>query len=205
MSNVESRKPKIRFKGFTDPWEQRKLGDIADIKTGPFGSLLHAEDYVLDGTPIVTTEHFKNGSLPLSKEGLPQVSDSDRTRLVQYSATEGDILFSRVGSVDINAPITAVQDGWLFSGRVLRARPDNSQVLTGFLHQALSTEEVKRSIISHAVGGTMASINTDILADTPIRMAKELAEQECISEALNNLDRLITLHQREPPPHDERG
>ena len=41
----------------------------------------------------------------------------------------------------------------------------------------------------------MASINTDILADTPIRMAKELAEQECISEALNNLDRLITLHQ----------
>lgn len=87
----------------TPSWEQRKLGEVASIKTGPFGSLLHAEDYVVDGIPIVTTEHFKSGFLPDDKAGLPQVSESDRARLEQYSAIEGDILFSRVGSVDVNA------------------------------------------------------------------------------------------------------
>ena len=39
------KKPAIRFKGFTEAWEQRKLGDISEIKTGPFGSTLHADDY----------------------------------------------------------------------------------------------------------------------------------------------------------------
>ena len=52
--------PAIRFKGFSDAWEQRKLGDISEIKTGPFGSTLHADDYVSDGTPIITTEQLEN-------------------------------------------------------------------------------------------------------------------------------------------------
>ena len=87
--------PAIRFKGFSDAWEQRKLGDISEIKTGPFGSTLHADDYVSDGTPIITTEHFKTGTLPRSKNGLPQVSDADYKRLTAYTLDDGDIVFSR--------------------------------------------------------------------------------------------------------------
>lgn len=58
-------------------WEQRKLAEISSVRTGPFGSVLHASDYVQDGVPIITTEHFKNGSLPLIKDGMPQVSKMD--------------------------------------------------------------------------------------------------------------------------------
>lgn len=177
-------------------WEQRELREVASIKTGPFGSLLHAEDYVVDGIPIVTTEHFKSGFLPDEKAGLPQVSESDRARLEQYSAIEGDILFSRVGSVDVNAQVTTAQSGWLFSGRVLRARPTVSVISPNYLHYELSTDDVKRSIINRAVGGTMASINTEILEDTEISFPRSRTEQLEIGRSLGNLDSLITLHQR---------
>lgn len=189
---------KCQYRGLYEylSWEQRKLGEVASIKTGPFGSLLHAEDYVVDGIPIVTTEHFKSGFLPDEIAGLPQVSESDRARLEQYSAIEGDILFSRVGSVDVNAQVTAAQSGWLFSGRVLRARPTVSVISPNYLHYELSTDDVKRSIINRAVGGTMASINTEILEDTEISFPRSRTEQLEIGRSLGNLDSLIALHQR---------
>lgn len=188
---------KCQYRGLYEylSWEQRKLGEVASIKTGPFGSLLHAEDYVVDGIPIVTTEHFKSGFLPDEIAGLPQVSESDRARLEQYSAIEGDILFSRVGSVDVNAQVTAAQSGWLFSGRVPRARPTVSVISPNYLHYELSTDDVKRSIINRAVGGTMASINTEILEDTEISFPRSRTEQLEIGRSLGNLDSLIALHQ----------
>ena len=189
-------KPQYKCINYTPAWEQRKLGDVADIKTGPFGTLLHAEDYVDDGIPIVTTEHFKTGALPKDKEGIPQVSEEDAKRLEQYRAKEGDILFSRVGSVDANAQVFAGQDGWLFSGRVLRARPDLTLVSSAYLHYELETEEVKSSVISRAVGGTMASINTEILFQTPIFIPAKMTEQNKIGSTCARLDSLITLHQR---------
>ena len=187
--------PEIRFKGFTDAWEQRKLGDISEIKTGPFGSTLHADDYVSDGTPIITTEHFKTGALPRSKNGLPQVSDSDYKRLTAYTLDAGDIVFSRVGSVDINALITPFQSNWLFSGRVLRVRPQ-TDVSSQFLHTRLETESIKTDIRTRAVGQTMPSINTEILKITPLVLPSSVAEQEQIGSYFAALDNLITLHQR---------
>lgn len=50
------------------------LFNCGDYKTGPFGSTLHADDYVNEGIPIITTEHFKNGQLPTVKDGIPQVA-----------------------------------------------------------------------------------------------------------------------------------
>mgnify|MGYP000586071351 CR=1 FL=1 len=188
--------PEIRFKGFTDPWEQRKLGDISEIKTGPFGSTLHADDYVSDGIPIITTEHFKTGSLPTDKYGLPQVSENDFSRLSAYILNAGDIVFSRVGSVDINALITPFQSTWLFSGRVLRVRPQNKNS-SQFLHTLLETEDVKNDIRTRAVGQTMPSINTEILKTTPLRLPESTLEQEQLGKYFLNLDTLITLHQRE--------
>ena len=179
----------------TSSWEQRKLGDISEIKTGPFGSTLHADDYVSDGTPIITTEHFKTGALPRSKNGLPQVSDSDYKRLTAYTLDDGDIVFSRVGSVDINALITPFQSNWLFSGRVLRVRPQ-TDISSKFLHTRLETESIKTDIRTRAVGQTMPSINTEILKITPLVLPSSAAEQEQIGSYFAALDNLITLHQR---------
>ena len=105
-------------------------------------------------------------------------------------------MFSRVGSVDINAQVFAGQNGWLFSGRVLRARPNAMAVSSAYLHYELETEGVKNSVINRAVGGTMASINTEILSHTPIVVPKGTAEQRQIGHYFAQLDSLITLHQR---------
>ena len=53
------------------------LRELADIQTGPFGSQLHKEDYVENGTPIVTVEHL--GNKDFSEQNLPRVSNSDIT------------------------------------------------------------------------------------------------------------------------------
>ena len=171
-----------------------KLGSISEIKTGPFGSTLHADDYVTDGIPIITTEHFKNGDLPTSKNGLPQVSDEDYKRLSSYVLNEGDIVFSRVGSVDINALVMPSQRHWLFSGRVLRVRPDMVND-PQFLHTVLETETIKADIRSRAVGQTMPSINTEILNETLVMMPQLRAEQEQIGQFFYSLNKTITLHQ----------
>lgn len=187
--------PEIRFNGYTEPWKQRKLGDFSDIKTGPFGSTLHADDYVKDGMPIITTEHFRSGQLPEVKDGIPQVSDDDYFRLSNYTLKTDDIVFSRVGSVDINALVTTFQDKWLFSGRVLRVRP-YAEVDSVFLHTLLETDNTRNDIISRAVGQTMPSINTEILKITSLCLPQDIDEQREIGKFFRNLDHLITLHQR---------
>ena len=194
---VLTREPRCFLGSFDFSWEQRKLGDISEIKTGPFGSTLHADDYVSDGTPIITTEHFKTGTLPRSKNGLPQVSDADYKRLTAYTLDDGDIVFSRVGSVDINALITPFQSNWLFSGRVLRVRPQTN-ISSQFLHTRLETGSIKADIRARAVGQTMPSINTEILKITPLVLPTSAAEQEQIGSYFAAIDNLITLHQRKP-------
>ena len=74
------------------------MSEIADIQTGPFGSQLHKEDYVEIGTPIVTVEHL--GNRIFTEQNLPKVSDEDKRRLNKYILRKGDIVFSRVCSVD---------------------------------------------------------------------------------------------------------
>ena len=187
--------PNLRFPEFKGEWKKTTIGKIATIKNGPFGSVLHAEDYVDEGMPIVTTEHFKNGNLPLSKNGIPQVSEDDYCRLKGYMLETDDIVFSRVGSVDINAHVEHVQQGWLFSGRVLRVRPIKS-VNSLCLHYVLSTESVKRDIRNRAVGQTMPSINTPILSNTEIYMSQSEAEQKKIANLLSLLDERITTQSK---------
>src|SRR3990170_224582 len=96
-------------------WKEYKLGEVAEVQTGPFGSQLHQSDYKPVGTPIITVEHL--GENKILHQNLPLVSDEDRYRLNKYVIEEGDIVFSRVGSVDRRAYVGAKENGWLYSGR----------------------------------------------------------------------------------------
>lgn len=173
-----------------EDWEVRTINSFCSVKTGPFGSMLHAEDYVAKGTPIVTTEHFKNGILPLVGKDIPQVGIEDLKRMSSYTLTKDDIVFSRVGSVDINALVTVRQKGWLFSGRVLRVRPFK-QTDSLYLHYGLLKHSVRSDIVSRAVGLTMASINTKTLGETELSLPP-LNEQHRIASALTSIDNLIS-------------
>ena len=143
----------------------KQLKLLADIQTGPFGSQLHKEDYVTVGTPIVTVEHL--GNRVFTEQNLPMVSDTDKERLNKYVLKKGDIVFSRVGSVDRCSYVDAAHDGWKFSGRCLRVRP-NEELDTLFLYYYFCLEETKQFVRNIAVGATMPSINTKLLGEVPI-------------------------------------
>lgn len=143
----------------------KQLKLLADIQTGPFGSQLHKEDYVTVGTPIVTVEHL--GNRVFTEQNLPMVSDTDKERLNKYVLKKGDIVFSRVGSVDRCSYVDTAHDGWMFSGRCLRVRP-NEELDTLFLYYYFCLEETKQFVRNIAVGATMPSINTKLLGEVPI-------------------------------------
>jgi type I restriction enzyme, S subunit len=172
-----------------EDWDIRSVGEISDVKTGPFGSALHEKDYVREGTPIITVEHL--GEYGVQYTNLPLVSDADKERLRAYLLRKGDIVFSRVGSVDRNALIKESEDGWLFSGRLLRVRPIREQVLPTYLSYHFHSEAFKQRVRDVTVGQTMASINTKILMGVIAVVPPTLAEQEAIAEALSDVDTLI--------------
>jgi restriction endonuclease S subunit len=150
-----------RLPGFCGEWEIVQIGEIASVRTGPFGSTLHESDYVQDGTPIITVEHL--GEFGVTRQNLPLVSVQDCKRLCSYALEVGDIVFSRVGSIDRNALIREEEEGWLFSGRLLRIRPDKKTVFAPYLSLQFHTATFKNSVLAVAVGQTMASLNTKIL------------------------------------------
>jgi len=102
-------------------WKECKLEKVAEVKTGPFGSQLKNEQYITGGTPVVTVEHINN--FRIIDFNYPSVTDDDKQRLSKYLLKAGDIIFTRVGSVDLSAYVKPHQDGWMFSSRMLRVRP----------------------------------------------------------------------------------
>ena len=168
-----------------------QLKTIADIQTGPFGSQLHKEDYVETGTPIVTVEHL--GNRVFTEQNLPRVSDSDKARLIKYTLSTGDIVFSRVGSVDRCSYVDKSHDGWMFSGRCLRVRP-TELVDSLYLYYYFCLEETKQFVRNIAVGATMPSINTKLLGEVEIALP-ELNNQKRIAAVLSSLDDKIENNQ----------
>ena len=168
------------------------LRDIADIQTGPFGSQLHKEDYVDIGTPIVTVEHL--GNRVFTEQNLPKVSDEDKARLSKYVLKEGDIVFSRVGSVDRCSYVDTAHGGWIFSGRCLRVRP-NTEVDPLYLYYFFCLEDTKQFVRNIAVGATMPSINTKLLGEVEVAYPSQ-TEQQKIVALLSALDDKIEINQK---------
>ncbi len=179
-----------------DDWKIETLTDVCvsgGIQTGPFGSQLHQKDYLPVGTPIITVEHL--GENRILHQDLPRISNADRDRLSRYIMRKGDIIFSRVGSVDRRALVRDKEDGWLFSGRCLRVRPNNSKIDPDFLSWFFGLEIFKDYIRRIAVGATMPSLNTELLSNVPV-IVPPLPEQRAIAGILGALDDKIEVNRR---------
>ena len=185
------------YGSFSSTFTEDRLGNLctqdAGIQTGPFGSQLHQKDYVLVGTPIITVEHL--GENRIIHQDLPCVSNYDRERLSKYALRTGDIVFSRVGSVDRRSLVRQAEDGWLFSGRCLRVRPNRDKIDSGYLSYFLGLPAFQEHIRSVAVGATMPSLNTKLLSDVTI-LYPPLPEQRAIAHILGTLDDKIELNRR---------
>ena len=172
-------------------FENYKVGDIAEVQTGPFGSQLHQKDYTNIGTPIITVEHL--GQNHIIHENTPYVSDEDKIRLNKYTIKKKEIDYSKVGSVDRRAYVSEDEDGWLFSGRCLRVRVTNEQVSAHYLSYYFGLENFKEYVRRIAVGATMPSLNTKIMKELPIQIP-DIDTQEKITNILSSLDEKIKVN-----------
>ena len=161
------------------------LGDIAISQTGPFGSQLHEEDYVSEGTPIVTVEHL--GDTNFTHQNLPFVSEADTKRLSKYILIEGDIVFSRVGSIDRNVYVDKNHEGWMFSGRCIRVRADKNKVNPRYLSYYFKQNSFKKMMMNLAVGATMPSLNTKIMNSIELDLLPR-ENQDKIANILSTID-----------------
>ena len=176
-------------------WEVSVLGEICaegggGVQTGPFGSQLHAHDYKDEGVPIITVEHL--GDNKILHEGLPLVGEDDYNRLRKYRMTEGDLIFSRVGSIDRCAYVSKLENGWMFSGRCLRVRIGCKNNSSRYFSYQLNNESCRNWILNHSVGSTMACLNTSILSGVPL-VQPDISEQKVITSRLDAISELIDI------------
>lgn len=169
------------------------LGDVAESQTGPFGSQLHESDYVKQGTPIVTVEHL--GDIGFTTQNLPFVSEKDTERLAKFLLEEGDIVFSRVGSIDRSVYVKKEQAGWMFSGRCLRVRCDKTKINPRFLSYYFKLAEFKNMMLNISVGATMPSLNTKLMDNIPLNVL-ERRIQDKIADLLDAIDSKIENNNR---------
>ena len=184
---------------FSTDFRESRLGCLCvaseGVQTGPFGSQLHKRDYVSTGTPIVTVEHIADNRI-VHDQNVPQVSARDRQQLSKYILRSGDIVFSRVGSVDRRALIRKTEEGWLFSGRCLRIRPDPNKIDPAYLSYFLGLPSFREHIRAIAVGATMPSLNTQLLSDVIVSYTPDIVEQRAVTYILGTLDDKIEMNRR---------
>ena len=175
-------------------WKETALQEVAEVQTGPFGSQLKNEQYVTGGTPVITVEHVKD--FKIIDFDYPSITENDRNRLSKYLLKSGDIVFTRVGSVDLSAYVKEHQEGWMFSSRMLRVRPNLEAVNSRFLSYYFQQKSFRDYILNISVGATMPSINTEILKEIPITFPC-LQIQSAIASVLSSLDDKIDLLHRQ--------
>src|SRR5947208_389065 len=106
-------------------WTSVTLGELVDrgeaeLQTGPFGTALHASEYVSEGTPVIAVRHI--GENRLLHDDLPKIGLRDRERLSAYLLREGDIIFGRKGAVERRALVTKAEEGWVQGSDCIRLR-----------------------------------------------------------------------------------
>ena len=152
-------------------WRMSHLADLTSahhgsIQTGPFGSQLHASDYVDFGVPVVMPKDIKERRV--MTDSVARVAQKDADRLSRHKLMAGDIVFSRRGDVERHALIAEREAGWLCGTGCLLLRPGKSWRSSTFLSMALDAVQARTWLVQHAVGATMPNINTGILGSVPV-------------------------------------
>ncbi|MEL4302477.1 restriction endonuclease subunit S [Shewanella xiamenensis] len=162
------------------------------IHTGPFGSQLHASDYVPEGIPCIMPADMKNSRVDLSN--ISFITEADAQRLSKYIVKENDIVYSRRGDVTQKALIRKSEAGYFCGTGCLLLRP-GKKFDARYLTYYLSIPKIQNWIISQAVGATMPNLNTGILSSIPFH-GPEKPEQERVANVLSAIEEKIELNNR---------
>ena len=183
--------PQIRFAGFTDPWEQRKLGEVAygfEYGLNAAASDFDGEKKYLRITDIDDqTREFRTDDLSSPDINNP-IDD-------KYLLKEGDILFARTGASVGKTYLYKASDGkTYYAGFLIRAHVSD-EADAGFIFQSTLTERYKQFVLLTSQRSGQPGINAQEYANLLLPLPS-LSEQRRIGAFFDRLDSLITLHQR---------
>lgn len=181
----------IFYDMFGDPienpkgWDVKNIGDIADVKIGPFGSLLHASDYINGGHPVINPVHLKAGKI-IAEDDFT-VNDDMYAQMMSYVLHKNDIVFGRRGDIGRCALVTQEQDGYLCGTGSLFVR-FNIQVRPLFSVATLMHKSITDFLLKKAKGATMLNINCGIVEDVPF-ILPPLALQQSFAEKIQSIEK----------------
>ncbi|MFR4688699.1 MAG: restriction endonuclease subunit S [Coprococcus sp.] len=188
-------KPKIRFKGFDDAWEQRKLSELAsmharigwqNLRTSEF---LDVGDYML-----ITGTDFEDGKVNYSTCHYVEKERYDQDKNIQIK--NGSILITKDGTLGKVAYVEGLSMPATLNAGVFNVEIKNKNETDGrYLFQFLKAPFLMDYVAQKATGGTIKHLNQNILVDFPISSPSK-EEQTKIGEYFSSIDHLITLHQR---------
>ena len=177
----ELKAPKLRFPGFTDDWEQRKLSTLAEFN--PKSALPEYFEYV-DLESVVGTEM-------VSHRTEEKVSAPSRA---QRLAKEGDVFYQTVRPYQRNNYLfNKADDNYVFSTGYAQMRPYGDGY---FLLSLVQTDNFVNVVLDNCTGTSYPAINSTELSNIEVSYPKEIEEQKKIGTYFKNLDNLITLHHK---------
>ena len=187
----KSKKPKIRFKGFTDDWEQRKLGEVVEFYNGDRSSRYPNDtDMVSEGIPFINAGDLVLGRVKLDTAN--KITVEKYNELSGAKIQHGDIIYCLRGTLGKNAFVDNFSIGTVASSLVdIRSR----KIVGKYLFQVLNSDIEYRQRTLNDEGAAQPNLSAKNLSLFNIPMPDE-AEQTKIAEYFDTLDNLITLHQR---------
>ena len=195
--------PEIRFKGFTDPWEQRKFDEVFDC-TVPNNTLSRAELSYDEGT--VLNVHYgdvliKYGSvLDVQKDDIPRIPHRCREDFNGALLQDGDVIIADTAEDETTGKaceIGNLQGSAIVSGlHTMVCRPRNRMAL-GYLGYYLNSNAYHHQLLPLMQGIKVLSLSRSNIQKTSVSYPIAVKEQQLIAYYFSQLDNLITLHQRE--------
>ena len=184
------KKPALRFKGFTDPWEQRKFSELVQIERG--GSPRPIDDFITDAPNGLNW--VKIGDAPTQGNYITKTAEKIRPEGLSKTREvhPGDLILSN--SMSFGKPYIMGIDGCIHDGWLLIRNTYGVFDLT-FLCHLLGTPQMLSQYRSLAAGSTVNNLNKELVGNTVVTIPS-ITEQRVLGDYLEQLDTLITLHQR---------
>ena len=191
MSNHKT--PSIRFKGFTDDWEQRKLGNVIEIAYQGINTTADKVEYVSEGVPILQGKHITSGKIDYKDVRYLDKEKYESVYYPKYVPKVNDILLANIGTI---GPLVVMKPGveLLIAWNIMLIRLNKMgdvKFVKVFLDK-LNNSNFYESIMR---GNATKFINKDGIMSIEIPYPT-ICEQEKIGAWFEQLDNLITLHQR---------
>ena len=187
--------PEIRFKGFTDPWEQRKLSEIATMHARIGWQNLRTSEFLDNGDyMLITGTDFMDGAVNFDTCHYVERERYEQDKHIQIR--NGSILITKDGTLGKVAYIQGLTMPATLNAGVFNVEiRDEKEVDNRYLFQYLKAPFLMDYVDKKATGGTIKHLNQNILVDFPVVLPQK-DEQAKIGEYFLGIDNLITLHQR---------